>query len=139
NPAVRGIEPKSSRLAQPIYMTVIAGLRPGDPVFQSVSDGSPGSGMLNPPLSRRTTVNHGAARRAPARAALRPALLFASALNAEQFDVENQGRVRRDDAAGPPRAIPQFRRNDQVAVATHRHGGGAFITASIPRVLPERE
>src|SRR6266404_962410 len=55
----------------------------------------------------------------------------------QQFDVEHQRRVRRNDAARPARAVAERRRNDQGALAADLHGGDAFIPAGDHLVLPD--
>src|ERR1700722_6678988 len=49
------------------------------------------------------------------------------ALHAEQFDIEDQRRVRRDDAAGAAGAVAERRRNDQRALAADLHRGDALV------------
>src|SRR5579871_6635297 len=48
----------------------------------------------------------------------------------QQFDVEQQRRVRRNDAAGAARAIAERRRDDQRALAANLHGGDALVPAA---------
>src|SRR5436190_22449447 len=63
----------------------------------------------------------------------------ALALHAEQFDVEHQRCVGRDDAAGAPGAVAQFRRDDQGALAADLHGGDAFVPAGDHLLLTDRK
>src|SRR4029453_7378252 len=42
-------------------------------------------------------------------------------LHGQQFDIEHQRRIRRNDAAGAACAIAEFRRNDQRALAPALH------------------
>src|SRR5579863_5842988 len=63
----------------------------------------------------------------------------ASALHVEQFDVEDQGRVRRYDAAGAARAITELRRNDQSALAADFHRGDTFVPARNHLALSDRK
>src|SRR6202012_2125668 len=62
----------------------------------------------------------------------------ASALHVEQFDVEHQCGVRRNDAAGAARAITELGRNDQSALTAHLHRGDAFVPALNHLALPDR-
>src|SRR5476649_1247929 len=48
----------------------------------------------------------------------------------QEFDIEHQGRVWRDHAAGAARAIAQRGRNDQRALAADLHGGDALVPAA---------
>src|SRR5688500_10416264 len=50
-------------------------------------------------------------------------------LDAEQLDLEDQRRVRRNDAAGAARAVAKVRWNDQRALAADLHRRDAFIPA----------
>ena len=50
-----------------------------------------------------------------------------AALYAQQFDVENQGGVRWNRAAGAACAIAQCCRDDQLALAAHFHALHAFV------------
>ena len=59
--------------------------------------------------------------------------------DAEQFDVEDQRRVRRNDAAGAARAIAELGRDDQRALAADLHGGDAFVPAGDDLVLADRK
>src|SRR6185437_4354385 len=60
-------------------------------------------------------------------------------LHGEQFDVEHQGRMRRDHTAGAARAIAERGRNDQGALAADLHGGDALVPASDDAVLADRK
>src|SRR5262245_43817139 len=55
--------------------------------------------------------------------------LSASAFDAQQFDLEDQRRVRRDHAADPARAVTEVGRDDEGALATDLHRGNAFVPA----------
>src|ERR1700728_1601821 len=61
------------------------------------------------------------------------------ALDVEQFDVEDQRRVRRKDAAGAARAVAEIGRNDQSAFAADLHGGDAFVPAGDDVVSADRK
>src|SRR5689334_16799064 len=54
---------------------------------------------------------------------------YSELLHPQQFDIEHQGRVRRDYAAGAARAVAELRRDDQRALAADLHGGDAFVPA----------
>src|ERR1700733_11776598 len=62
-----------------------------------------------------------------------------SALHVKQFDVEDQRRIRRDDAAGAARAIAKGGRNDQGALAADLHRGDAFVPAGNHLALSDRK
>src|SRR5579872_6699251 len=62
-----------------------------------------------------------------------------SALHIEQFDVEDQRRIRRDDAACAARAVAEFRRNNQGALAANLHRGDALIPAGDHPALSDRK
>src|SRR3954452_15353005 len=57
-------------------------------------------------------------------------LPVARLLHGQQFDVEHQRSVRRNDTAGAARAITEFRRNDQRALAADLHRADALIAAA---------
>src|SRR6478672_1844969 len=57
-------------------------------------------------------------------------------LHRQQFDIEHQRGVGRNDAAG---AISQRRRNDQRALAADLHRGDPLIPAGDNLLLPDRE
>src|SRR5450631_2905690 len=57
----------------------------------------------------------------------------------QEFDIEHQGRVWRDHAAGAPRAIAERGRNDQRALAADLHGGDAFVPAGDHPMLADRK
>src|SRR5690242_14022241 len=59
----------------------------------------------------------------PRRLAMTPT----ASLHPEQFHLEQQRRIRRDDAAGAARAVAELGRDDQRALAADLHGGDAFI------------
>src|SRR6266700_1391793 len=54
-------------------------------------------------------------------------LIESLALHVEQFDVEDQRGIRRDDAARAARAIAELGRDDEGALAADLHGGDALI------------
>src|SRR5215510_16301026 len=56
-------------------------------------------------------------------------MLSASAFDAEQFDLEDQRRVRRDHAADPAGAIAEIGWDDEGALAADLHRGNAFVPA----------
>src|ERR1700704_1205401 len=58
------------------------------------------------------------------------AALRALAFYVEQFDVEDQRRVWRDDAARAARPVAEFGRDDQGALAADLHGGDALVPAA---------
>src|SRR5437764_5472464 len=58
--------------------------------------------------------------------------------HAEQFDIEHQRRIWRNDAARTASAITQRGRNDQRALAADFHGGDAFIPAGNHLALSDR-
>src|SRR3954451_1419824 len=60
-------------------------------------------------------------------------------LHRQQFDVEHQRRVWRDDAACPARAVTERRRNDQRTLAADLHGGNAFVPPGDHPALPDRK
>src|ERR1700730_10449650 len=60
-------------------------------------------------------------------------------LHVEQFDVEHQRRVRRNDAAGAAGAVAERGWNDQGALAADLHGGDAFVPAGDHLALPDRK
>src|SRR5579863_6436724 len=62
-----------------------------------------------------------------------------SALHLEQFDLEEQRRVRRDHAAGAASAVTQRRRNDQRALAADFHRGDALIPTRNHLTLSDRK
>src|SRR6516162_10913141 len=62
-----------------------------------------------------------------------------SALHVEQLDVEDQRRVRRNDAAGAACAVAERGRNDQRALAADLHGGNALVPAGDHAVLADRK
>src|SRR5574343_680915 len=51
-------------------------------------------------------------------------------LDGQQFDVEDQGGVRWNHAAGAARAVAQIGRDDQLAAAAHFHALYAFVPAT---------
>src|SRR4029079_6857134 len=60
-------------------------------------------------------------------------------LHRQQFDIERQRGVGRNDAAGAACAISQRRRNDQGALAADLHRGDPLIPAGDNLLLPDRE
>src|SRR5580700_10826811 len=62
-----------------------------------------------------------------------------SALHVQQFDIEDQGGVRRDDAAGAARPVAEFGRDDERALAAHLHAGNAFVPTGDDLMLAERK
>src|SRR5258708_37592454 len=64
---------------------------------------------------------------------------YALSLNRQKPDIEHQGRVRRDPAAGAACAIAQRGRNDQRALAADLHGSDALIPAGDHPVLSDRK
>src|SRR5439155_26283105 len=57
----------------------------------------------------------------------------------QQFDVEHQRRVRRDNAAGAPGAIAELGRDHQRAFAADLHPGDALVPAFDDLLLTECE
>src|SRR5215207_3089305 len=57
-------------------------------------------------------------------------LPVARLLYRQQFDVEHQRGIRRNGAAGAPRAVAEFRRYDQRALAADLHGGNTLVPAA---------
>src|SRR5258708_34060283 len=53
-----------------------------------------------------------------------------SSLHIEQFDVEDQRGIWRDDAAGPAGPVTEFGRDDERALAADLHGRHTFIPAA---------
>src|SRR6202161_1402201 len=76
---------------------------------------------------------HGAARKPGPRAAVGAVrtnrAAVATLFDAEEFDAEDQGGVRRNDAAGAAAAVAELGRNDQRALAADLHGRDAFVPA----------
>src|SRR5579862_257144 len=68
-----------------------------------------------------------------------PAVTGARLLHRQQFHIEHQGRVRRDDAASAPRAITKRRWHDQRALAADLHGGDALVPALDDAALTDRK
>src|SRR6185437_3680869 len=69
-------------------------------------------------------------RPAPAYGARRPSSRgrgICALFHRQQFHVEHQCRVRRDDAAGAARAVAERRRDDERALAADLHGGDALV------------
>src|SRR5580704_15771028 len=60
-------------------------------------------------------------------------------LHIEQFDVEDQRGVGRDDAAGAARPVAELGRDDQGALAADLHAGDALVPAGDDLMPPERE
>src|ERR1700722_19012346 len=75
----------------------------------------------------------------------RPFVYFAvysvvkSALHIEQFHVEDQRRIRRDDTARTARAIAELGWNDQRALAADLHRGHALVPAGNHFALSDRK
>src|ERR1700722_18565468 len=63
----------------------------------------------------------------------------AALLHTQQFDVEHQRRVRRNDTAGAAGAVAQSGRNDQGAFAADFHGGDALVPAGDHPALSDRK
>src|SRR5262249_33615528 len=57
----------------------------------------------------------------------------------QQFDIENQRRVRRDDAAGAARAVAEFGRDHERALAADLHAGDTLVPALDDLAAAERE
>src|SRR6266851_1632314 len=64
-----------------------------------------------------------------------------SLLHAEQLDIEHQRGVRWDHPAGAARAIAEFGRDDQGALAADLHAGDALVPAldDLPGTQAEAE
>src|SRR3954469_11510692 len=62
-------------------------------------------------------------------------------LQLQKLDLEQQGRVRRDNAAGAARAVAQLGRDQQRPLAAHLHAGHAFVPTldHLAATEPERE
>ena len=60
-------------------------------------------------------------------------------LHRQQFDVEHQRGIRRNDAAGAARAIAEFRWNDQRALAADFHRADALVPAGDHPALADRK
>src|SRR6267154_4067845 len=60
-------------------------------------------------------------------------------LHRQQFDIEHQRGVRRNEAAGAARAVTQCGRNDQGALAADLHRGDALVPAGDHLALPDRK
>src|SRR6478672_3953929 len=60
-------------------------------------------------------------------------------LHRQQFDVEHQCRIRRNDAAGPTRAVAERGRNDQRALAADIHRGDTLVPARDHLTLADLE
>src|SRR5262245_16004303 len=73
-------------------------------------------------LQQRNAAPHSASLHAGYR-------LSASTFDAEQFDLEDQRRVRRDHPADPARAVAEIGRDDEGALAADLHRGNAFVPA----------
>src|SRR5580704_7807067 len=80
------------------------------------------------PCERRSSVN-GARLRSG----------FSPSLHLEQFDVEDQRGVGRDDAAGAARPVAELGRDDQGALAADLHAGDALVPAGDDLMPAERE
>src|ERR1017187_10246511 len=57
----------------------------------------------------------------------------------EQFDVEHQRRIRRNDAASAAGAVAQRGRDDQGALPADLHGGDALVPTGDHLALPDRK
>src|SRR6516164_8162079 len=57
----------------------------------------------------------------------------------DQLDIENQRRVRRDDAARAPCAVAHLRRDDQGALPSDAHAGYALVPALDDAALADHE
>src|SRR4051812_2402815 len=66
-------------------------------------------------------------------------LVSARSLHRQQFDIEHQRRIRRDDAAGAARAITERGRNDQRALAADLHGANTLVPAGDHLTLADRK
>src|SRR5215475_9302437 len=53
----------------------------------------------------------------------------ATSLHPQQFHLEHERRIRRDDAAGAARAVAELGRDDQRALAADLHAGDALVPA----------
>src|SRR5215471_3265263 len=62
-----------------------------------------------------------------------------STFHIQQFDVEDQRRVRRNHAAGTAGAVTERRRNDQRALAADLHRSNALVPAGDHLALPDRK
>src|SRR3954447_14398493 len=60
-------------------------------------------------------------------------------LHVEQFDLEDQSGVGRNDAARTARAIAEGRRDDQGALAADLHRGNALVPAGNDPLLADRK
>src|SRR5215470_5159766 len=60
-------------------------------------------------------------------------------LHADHLDIEHQRGIRRNDAAGAPRAIAEFGRYDQRALAAHLHSGHTLVPPGDNLMRPESE
>src|SRR3982074_2075312 len=69
----------------------------------------------------------------------RAAALRALAFQVEQFDVEDQRRVWRDDAARAARPVAELGRDDQGALAADLHGGDALVPTRDHPLLADGE
>src|SRR2546427_13017304 len=63
----------------------------------------------------------------------------ARSLHRQQFDVEHQRRIRRNEAAGAARAVTERGRNDQRALAADLHGSDTLVPAGDHLALPDRK
>src|SRR5258708_21187265 len=78
-------------------------------------------------------------RRKTTAPAARICFLSETLTNFEQLDFENQGGVRRDHAAGAPRAVAEIRRGGELALAPHLHPRHALLPALDHVPLAARE
>src|SRR4051812_35735296 len=62
-----------------------------------------------------------------------------TSLDVEQLHFEDEGRVRRDHAAGAARAVAEARRDGELALAADLHAGDAFVPALDHVALAERK
>src|SRR6476620_6062297 len=75
----------------------------------------------------------------PGLSARHEAFTYGRLLHAEQFDIEHQGRVRRNDAARAAGAVAKRGRNDQGTLAADLHGGDALVPATDHPAAPDRK